>query len=116
MIAPAKMTRDEQKSVDMQRDNKGRFTTGRWKPGQSGNPKGRPPNKKYISEALRELLESDPELLKELIKAITGKAKKGDVPAFKEISDRVEGKVADKIEGTDTPVTIILKRAEDRDA
>jgi len=38
------------------------------------------------------------------------------VPAFKEITDRTEGKVADKIEGADTPVTIIFKRAEDRDA
>jgi len=86
----------------------------RFKPGEVHNPKGRPPNKKYISEALRELAESDPEFLKELIKAIRKRGKEGDVPAFREIADRMDGKVDVKLDVGDVPVTIILKRAEDR--
>jgi len=87
-----------------------------WKSGQSGNPVGRPKDKKYISEALKDLLASNPDLLLDIVNAIIKEASKGNVQAFKELTDRSEGKVADKIEGTDIPVTIILKRAEDRDA
>ena len=64
-----------------------------WKPGQSGNPAGRPPNKKYLSEALQELFEKSPEEAMAIIKAITGKAKRGDVPAFKELRETSEGRL-----------------------
>lgn len=109
------MTIDEQKSVELQRDSKGRFTTGRWKPGESGNLKGRPLDKKYISEALKDLLANNPDLLKEVVESILKEVKRGNVQAFKELTDRTEGKVADKIEGTENPVTIILRPARDRD-
>ncbi len=86
-----------------------------YKPGQSGNPAGRKPDIKYISEAIRDLIKSNPELLREIVLKLAGEAKKGNVQAFKEFADRGEGKVADKIEGTDIPVTIILKPARERD-
>ena len=110
------MTIDKQKPVDLlQTNNKLGGCTGKgWLPGQSGNPLGRPKDKKYISEALKGLLASNPQLLKELVEAIIKEAKKGNVQAFKELSDRTEGKVADKIEGTENPVTIILRPARDR--
>ncbi len=40
------------------RDTKGRFTSGRWKPGESGNPKGRPKRKDLMDE-LCGILEKD---------------------------------------------------------
>mgnify|MGYP001548391021 CR=1 FL=1 len=66
---------------------------GRWKPGQSGNPSGRP-KKKPLTEALQRVLAklSDDErdvLCQELITKVAT----GDVAAFKEVADRVEGKV-----------------------
>ena len=101
-------------TVDQQRNSKGQFIEGTWLPGQSGNPAGRKPDIKYISEAIRDLIRKDPELLKSIVLSLAKKAKTGDVPAFKELSDRAEGKVADKIEGTENPVTIILRPARDR--
>lgn len=80
------------------RDNRGRFTKETptaYKPGQSGNPEGRPPNKKYISEGLREILEGDSVLLMAVLHALIRKAKKGDVLALRELADRTEGKVTD---------------------
>lgn len=86
-----------------------------WKPGQSGNPLGRPKDKKYISEALKDLLANDPDLLKQVVEAMLREVKSGNIPALKELLDRTEGKVADKIEGTENPVTIILRPARDRE-
>lgn len=69
-----------------------------WQPGESGNPAGRPPHKKYLSEALTELLNNNPKEALEVITAILSKAKNGDVSAARELWDRHEGKVADKVE------------------
>jgi len=87
-----------------------------FKPGEVHNPKGRPKDKKYISEALKDLLASNPQLLEEVVEAILKEVKRGNIPAVKELLDRTEGKVVEphKFE-SDVPVTIILKRAEDRD-
>ena len=71
-----------------------------WKPGESGNIAGRPKDIKYISEALKDLLAKDPVLLKEVIEAMLKQVRLGNIPALKELLDRTEGKVADKIEGT----------------
>ena len=131
------MTRDEQKSVDRQQENNMGYLVGGctgkgWLPGQSGNPAGRPPNKRYISDILRGILNRVP--VKELAKllglpegtvegentdvlvalALLKKALSGDTKAIDMIFDRTEGKVSDKIEGTENPVTIILRPARDR--
>jgi len=90
----------------------------RWKPGQSGNPKGRPKGIRYISESLRELLDqkdkdgrTNAQLIAEaLIEAAKNPNSKMASGLIKEILDRTEGKVPDKVEETDTPVTIIFKR------
>jgi len=76
-----------------------------WKPGQSGNPSGRP-KKKPITQELEKLLsEIDPKDKKKrtyarrLVVAIAEEViKKGNVSAFAEIADRVEGKVAQRQE------------------
>ncbi len=90
-----------------------------WKPGQSGNPKGRPPKTKYLSEAARDLLsakEASVEILQDdgttkvenlqtdknfayaVMLAQLRKALQGDTIAAKELGDRAEGKPAAKIE------------------
>jgi len=68
-----------------------------WKPGQSGNPKGRKKGIKYLSEALRDLL-SDEKLVNELANALIKRAKKSD-NALNIIFERTEGKVTQPIGG-----------------
>ncbi len=68
----------------------------RFKPGQSGNPGGRPKTK-LLTQAYRELLEQvDPKERKTLAQKLARKAVqqalKGNLAALKEITDRTEGK------------------------
>jgi len=65
-----------------------------FKPGQSGNPKGRP-KLPDIKEALAKILERDEDgmtALEEILRALIKKAKKGDVRAAQELFDRAYGK------------------------
>ena len=69
-----------------------------WKPGQSGNPKGSKPEK-LMRDALLIALNREAakgqktKRLQSVAEAIVIKALEGDVPAIKEIFDRVDGKV-----------------------
>ena len=81
-------------------------TSGKWQPGQSGNPKGRPPGKMYkaaLREALRKLADNgDPQqTLEEIATGQIVKAKAGDTAAAKELVDRLDGRVPQAIGGTD---------------
>jgi len=73
-----------------------------WKKGQSGNPKGRPIGStcSITSELKKLLLEKDGERIKELAKKWFEMARNGDTTALKELLDRVEGKVLQKVENT----------------
>ena len=64
-----------------------------FKPGQSGNPNGRPKKLPEIDELLAEALgyEQASEA-KEILKALVAKAKKGDVRAAEVLFDRAYGK------------------------
>ena len=95
---------------DKERDSSGKFTKGNtmaFKPGQSGNPAGRKPNDLCITSLVRKLLESDAgkgkthaELVAlALVSLAKDKAEKGNMPAIRELLDRIEGKVP-------TPVNI----------
>ena len=89
---------------------------GGWKPGQSGNPKGRPPGIKYVGEALRDLLEADPNLAHRLAKSLAKRALKSDA-AISIVFERTEGKVTQPIEGQITAdITFIIGKgyAEDK--
>jgi hypothetical protein len=74
-----------------------------WKPGQSGNPAGRPKSLTLSEAYRRELAKVDPhDALKRtfaevLAEKMIKRAKTGDVPALKEIADRVEGKAKQTI-------------------
>jgi hypothetical protein len=69
-----------------------------WKPGQSGNPGGRP-RKTPLTDALQRIVQN-PEAADKLARAIYKVGAKGDTRAFKEIADRVQGKVRTQIELT----------------
>jgi hypothetical protein len=74
--------------------NETALTNGRWKPGQSGNPSGRP--KKILSNAIEKQL--SPEVIEKLALAVLSKAIKGDVRALELLFERFEGKMPDKVE------------------
>lgn len=95
------------KGEDIAKDG---FNT-RWKPGQSGNPAGKPKGTEHSSTRLKRLLEAVGKMKNPLTKreeeftglemmdaAIIARAMKGDVAAYREILDRLEGKVPAKTE------------------
>ena len=65
----------------------------RWKPGQSGNPGGRP-KKKPLTEALEKIY-SDPEECMAAARALAKKARAGSITHFQEAANRLEGRVSD---------------------
>ena len=72
-----------------------------FKPGQSGNPNGRPKSKPF-ADALKAALKAagdDEDTLKLVAAALVTKARTGDVPAIKEIAERLDGKVPQGIIG-----------------
>lgn len=91
-----------------------------FKPGQSGNPAGRPPNKKYLSELAREMLKetrkgdlSGKTTDELVVLALVKQALRGDTKAIGMLHDWTEGKVADthKFEG-DLPFSIVFKQVK----
>jgi len=74
-----------------------------WKPGQSGNPKGRPPAGWSWAELLREAGEEidkkSGKPFKELVsKKLWKKCMEGDVRAIKELMNRMDGMPLQKVE------------------
>lgn len=74
-----------------------------WKPGESGNPNGRPKGIKNRSTIVREILELVHEATGQTYeyastKAIADKAATGDVTAWERLMDSAYGKVTDKQE------------------
>lgn len=85
-----------------------------FQPGQSGNPAGRPktkPFKRALQEALK-AADDDSEMMQAIALALVNKAKEGDVPAIKEIADRLDGKVTQPIGGDEdsAPIQITWER------
>jgi len=107
---------------DLPRDAKGRFQhgAGRWKPGQSGNPAGRPKHKTLTEELMKTLdkpasslkfIEKvarafgvDPEVVtvrEVMVLSTLMHGAKGNPTILNALWDRVDGKVADRIAGHD---------------
>lgn len=72
----------------------------RFKPGQSGNPTGRPKGSVSLSRLIREELEANgAEAAREVIRAAIDKAKAGSVQHLKVFLDRIDGPMVQRIEG-----------------
>lgn len=74
-----------------------------FQPGQSGNPNGRPKTRPF-KDALQKALKAigdDKDALEMVASALVSKAAMGDVPAIKELADRLDGKVTQPIGGDD---------------
>lgn len=87
-----------------------------FQPGQSGNPNGRPKSKPF-KDAIQKALKAagdDKDMLEAVATALVGKAMMGDVPAIKELADRLDGKVAQAIIGgeEDDPAINLVHRIE----
>ena len=83
----------------------------KFKPGKSGNPKGRPKGARSLSTILREMLEEPIEIVVDgkkerrefrefIIRKLLKKANDGDMRAIQEIFDSVECKSQQKIDHT----------------
>ena len=76
-----------------------------WQPGQSGNPNGAPRHVKIWREAILRAVkrreETDPLALEKLADKLLEAVSNGDVPAIRELGDRMDGKVAQAIIGGD---------------
>ena len=89
-----------------------------FKPGQSGNPKGRQKGvgrKKIFTDALREALNDSPEKIKALVEAVIDKASEGNIYAIKELVDRLEGKAEQNIKAEVDATFIFLVDEEEED-
>jgi len=73
---------------------RGNTVGNRFQEGESGNPKGRRPEKP-LTAALRDALEAnDGRMIETLAQVAIDRAKAGDFRFFREIMDRVDGKVS----------------------
>lgn len=97
---------------------------GQFKPGQSGNPAGKPKGTKHLSTILKAMLneevEIDGKMIKfdqALIKRLLKKATEGDIKAIQEVFDRTEGKAKQEIDQTVTgswDVTLNINGGENK--
>lgn len=86
-------------------ENRNRNTSGLkppWKPGESGNPAGYSRNRRLTDAIKRKL--SEPGREDQLADAWFDQALNGSYPHLREILDRTEGKVANKVEMTETKI------------
>ena len=72
----------------------------RWKPGESGNPSGRPRTKPLTDEYKRRLNGDGSTLAADLIDVAIKNAKKGDFRYWQELMNRSDGKVMEILDVT----------------
>lgn len=71
-----------------------------WKPGQSGNPNGRPHKGYSITDAVKDLLTKDPERKKNIVEKVVTLAEHGD-PVFVKLAwNYMDGMPTQQIENT----------------
>ena len=90
-----------------------RAENGRFVKGVSGNPNGRPRNGQCVTAILHRLLKENGNADK-VAQALLDKALDGDLPAIKELLDRIEGRVPQQISGEGGgPVILRVEYASD---
>jgi len=89
------------------------------KPGETHNPAGRPPNKRFLSEIARKLLQEarkgdlDNKTTDELVVlALVKEALKGNTKAIEMLHDWTEGKVPDKHQIETGDISIVYKQVK----
>lgn len=84
-----------------------------FKPGQSGNPNGRPVGK-TLTERVRDALESNPDRAEAIVQAGIRAAEEGDFQFWKYLFDRLEGTPAQnvKVEGNLTHHIKVIERSK----
>jgi len=97
--------KNDKKRLINSRKNSRNLRPKSWKPGQSGNPKGRPPKKECLTSLLKEALENQCPTDKKkrtwaevLTDQLLIKAAKGDMVAQRLVWEYVEGKPKQEIE------------------
>ena len=70
-----------------------------FEPGQSGNPSGKAPRKIWIAALNRAIAQDDGVKLRSAAEKLLELAAAGDVPALRELGDRLDGKPAQVIRG-----------------
>lgn len=89
----------------------------KFKPGQSGNPNGRPKGARSLSTILREMLEEEidvnidgvksrKQFQEVIIRKLLKKANDGDMRAIEHIFDRIEGKAKQNLDVTSNGETV----------
>lgn len=82
-------------------------TSTSFKPGESGNPNGRPPKGYSITEMMKEMLANEPKVKETLGKVIITKALEGDTTAIKTVWQYMDGMPKQTIDATVTVPTPI---------
>ena len=83
-----------------------------WKPGESGNPKGRPKGT-GLADRLRAILEKDDGRVADaLVASATKAALKGDFRFWKEIVDRVDGPIKQRVEAEVRQIRVVYEDME----
>lgn len=82
----------------------------RFKKGQSGNPSGKAKGTVSLTVALKKRLAEHPELIGEVVDTWIREAISGNFPFFKELLERLDGKLAEKIEAGATVFTVTIPK------
>ncbi len=113
------MTRSPENRRKTVAANLERGATHRWKPGESGNPGGRP-KRTPLTDACREILAQpipgDPEgrtYAQAIAETLAAKALDGDIRAAQELADRAEGKPRQSLEIEHTRFREAFERMSD---
>ena len=80
------------------------------KPGESGNPKGRPINKPFFDALNRAIKQDDAKRVRLAAEKLLDAAAEGEPWALGMLADRLDGKAAQTISGDpDNPITLVGK-------
>jgi len=84
----------------------------RFKPGVAANPAGRPKGRS-LTDILRAKLAESPKAAEDFVDRVIELAMEGQAPYAKEVWERMDGKVPDKLETVSEVIVQVVRDAED---